>query len=1537
MPEIPSPSAVDVVTQLVTGPSIREVATKTLVPALQTLYPDLTINPQLAMVVRPSWLIENDQVVPGVQQIESLTDSLVRLALSGTSVTYLDGEHFLTLQPGVQPAIQLPVKIDAIGGLLNELAPLLFIAYREQHVEYWDEFTYPGQPRWQQMSDALRNLWNVDTSLGWDADQRAMAHTVFNNPDKLQRLPTDPYQTRACLIDLDRQTDDHVNHLFLLDCAVLIGTVGERTLIISHSVIDGYRCFDSLDEFAETMLRRYRENTASAALKWRLVEPQGNFFDHLACNLIALEADALGAINFFEGSTLNNLYPHTGTVGNPEQPTPRLKPHVDRLRPMLPSWLEGALPADQTRYSRHLLDLTLVQHSNKGKSFQNEVNSLQTFTREALKEQMLKKRPEATEVKIDDIAISITSLVVWGTFVLPGNVQTKTLSLVELALQNLGGQPLGNKTARYQDGSALPEWMSVSYLEKLVSTVDIGKTYPAYLQKLLLDDTEQATALQALYTSQLRIELPLLALQHKIQGKAGISELGYRYVVAALSDTGAGHQVDGQEIVIRPLAFVAHRTSSRADTVDNMFVISPRESDQGPCVLYRPLFEMALIEYPGHANLLYAIQNSQHLRESVLAWLPDDVRFNYSQFVFTATLPSVWTIPQLLVNPTTALDMSGPVALGSTVIETDVLATLHRSNVQAIITQADRESVSDAEARWATLKHGGWMLFNAALPFLGRSVGTAAWIWQIMDDLQEISDVANEQSNKTAWTAIADILLALGMVLAHRAAVGNKPHRESITTPEKETQAEIPTPKTVKPLRLPDITSSALPIEHDMSLNQVTALKRSPEALAALLDRFKLDKPKGLGAGSREGTHRHLHAYGKQWYAPVGERWFEVHINAHGDAQIIDSRQHSLIPGPVLAYTANGQWVIDLRLRLRGGGLRSRRQEAKDKRATRTKKMKADIDTFDQTMATKQTQLDTAHKALNDALPETRAEAHAHYLETLDSQSREYSAIIDQIKILNLEETIPNYRTCMIQRLEMLLFLGYEWLSQHSTDYQTRVTTTMAMIANGANIEPLVLTQALEKMTDVTQAIIEKMEMAQTRLDELTLLGKQAVEVFRSYRKALPNYNLNDLKLLQISLGQEICVKPGDTAIRAQAQRALEDLLENAVLNIQSALNLTADESLNDLRERIDALSNVSEQFAAVDQRFADLVSEYPDHIETARLEHVRSRVAVFKQRTDERLADLLRNKHLLEPVQGPSRPGSSSLSARKIIHTRFKGTLVGERKKSVDGLDTELVEVRTNLTGVIATFQEESPGIWVEHGTPKPPPPKALIKPTLSKSSGEGQALLDGLAAFQQLIEARIKRGSRLPVEVEEEYHKQAALLRKANADIDEALTASNLTADLQKPTEALNHALDSAATTLEEKGTRLRISMVKQQAPTAAGIEWLKSKGEVSISKTVTRRRLKGHAKDFLDEYEIRDAHTDKVLCYAHFHYGSVQAPVAPFPVGHMKTVAQRRMGGAYEPRHLNNQALIDIHRSGISDKSAQALFLTPATPAATESVPL
>jgi hypothetical protein len=209
MTESSSPSAVPglppdqdaLLTQLVAGPSIREVATHALQPALKTLYPLLSIDPRLAMVVTPTWTLHNQAVVPGPRHFESLTDALVRHGVAGSPVVYLDGEHYLTLQPQERTPAQLPVSIDAIGQLLNELVPLLFVAFQEQQVDYWNQFTRASAPRWQELSKSLRELWNIHTNPNWSndlcVDEMEQAEWIATLQAEFRRrmmpVPANPY------------------------------------------------------------------------------------------------------------------------------------------------------------------------------------------------------------------------------------------------------------------------------------------------------------------------------------------------------------------------------------------------------------------------------------------------------------------------------------------------------------------------------------------------------------------------------------------------------------------------------------------------------------------------------------------------------------------------------------------------------------------------------------------------------------------------------------------------------------------------------------------------------------------------------------------------------------------------------------------------------------------------------------------------------------------------------------------------------------------------------------------------------------------------------------------------------------------------------------------------------------------------------------------------------------------------------------------------------------------------------------------------
>lgn len=174
------PSTYDLLTQLSVGPSIREVAANLLRSALKEQYPTLTIDPDLAMVITPHWQIVGDDIHSAPAYAESLTSILANQALSPDPVIYIDGEHFLTLEPEAQPAVHLPVKIDAIARLINELSALIFTGFQEQQLDYWNASNGLGGPRWQTLSHSLRKVWNVTAREGWDEHDCAMARTLFH-------------------------------------------------------------------------------------------------------------------------------------------------------------------------------------------------------------------------------------------------------------------------------------------------------------------------------------------------------------------------------------------------------------------------------------------------------------------------------------------------------------------------------------------------------------------------------------------------------------------------------------------------------------------------------------------------------------------------------------------------------------------------------------------------------------------------------------------------------------------------------------------------------------------------------------------------------------------------------------------------------------------------------------------------------------------------------------------------------------------------------------------------------------------------------------------------------------------------------------------------------------------------------------------------------------------------------------------------------------------------------------------------------------
>ncbi|AZE97428.1 hypothetical protein C4J96_5360 [Pseudomonas orientalis] len=1522
------PSTYELLIQLTTGPTAREVATITLRSALKALYPTLNINPDLAVVVSPQWRVVGNTVERAPAVVESLTSVLAHQALSSDRVTYVDGQHFLTLQPNAAVPVHLAVKIDAVARLINELSDLLFAAFQEQQLDFWNASNGTAGPRWQAFSSALRKVWNITEKQGLGEHECAMARAVFQEPDRAKRSLKDPYKSRAYLVDVDILQDGQSTHLYFLDITVLVGEHEKRPMVLTHSLVSGYETFESLAQFGASLPARLTAPERDTTLQWRLYEPDGNFFDALACTLISLQIQVIGSLG---GSGLQDQ-PRAPTVARIVPSIEEMSDHqlsnIRQIHQQLPDWLTSATDSDTAAYSRYLIDLAQLHTHYHGETFQDGIPSIRDYARTQLHSRI--RVPEkGVSLNLDKVEIVIESPVLWGTFVIPGDVDVTRRSLIDLALENLTGLPTGNATVHYNGKeSGVPAWLTYRFLKDVIEDIDIGRNYPALIKQKLLDDPQQSSHRQQIYTSHLQVQLPLLALQMKIRDQGGVDETGYRYIAAVMRTGEQERNVDGQPVVIRRLAFVPTlRPGHEQDVVANMFVIGPRHSDAGPCLLYRPLLEPALMQFASRQNLLYAIKHDRTLRESVLAWLPEAQRFNYAQYVFPDTLPSPWTVVRALVEPLTVLYMSGPVTLTDEEIGNDALATLFKANANAMVELATRQSVSNVQKRWATFRQAGWQIFNAVLPFMGRTLGVAAWIWQIMDDLQSVEEAVNKGDPTASWTALVDVLLNLGMALTLHIALRHPRAPEQFDAPGIETASEQTMIETANKasvaekkytcVQQPDVPDDQLPARHQGAVHTRGALSHSRLGLSRTLDSFNVAKPDKLGEQDKTpGRHLNLYPLADKWFAPVGERWFEVIVDDNDSVIIIDSKS-PLRTGPPLIGNLAGQWFVDTRLRLRGGGLRNRRRAVKVDQPARIAALMTKLNAFDAVAASNQLDVLESKPALDSPAGPSTDQRRTAFIGKVDSRLAAYDEAISQLKSLSIIDTVPTYQSNMSGYLKQQVQLTQIAMEQQVVSYREALESSSPILDAEVDIDYKNQASSAQTLSTLNLGIIKRLEFINRRFNDLKALGDEGAAIIRKTMKELPQLTLIELKSLEISLGRYLCIDETQSRIPATVRERIGQIVESAEINVESFSEIVERGNGASLDDRIDVLNSLVEQFSSTDQRLLDLHADYPQHLLKTRLESLRLQISEFSQRAVHDLAYLLREKKALEPKPGSSRtePGPR----RKVIKTRHHGVVMGETRET----DSSLVDIKARMTGkVLATFHEKAPGVWVKRQS-APPHPSAPVAVDLDTSINAGQTLLDGEQAEIRKYQGLSRKPWHAPQDIQDMFDAYAKTLEDASNDIEAALTQRNLTESDHASAASTNRQLNDAAQRIYRLGKKTYIDMLKQQAPTAERVNWLNSQGLISIVKVVSRRPLKGPRKDYLDEYEIRDKENDAVLWYAHFHYETKDAALENFTKDHLKTREQHRLGGAYQRTGPSDWDMIEIHRRSIGAQLAQSLF--------------
>lgn len=1516
------------INQLSIGPAFREVAAHLLRLQLKERYPALHIDPDIVMVGTPSWDIVDGEVVAQPPHYQALTDILARQAVLSVPTIFMEGIHFLTRLPIGKPPVHLPVRIEDIGLIINVLAPVMIRGYQQQQLAFWGQTVGESGPHWHELSVVLRNLWNVGKIRGWTDEDCLMARQVSLTPDLADRALNDRFGTHAYVLDVDHVNDEGtITHLNEHLVSVVIGKQESHDVILAHSMLLGFRKYASLDELGKDLPLLLDTAITHKNIQWRLLEPDGDFFDYLACALVTIQIEAIGAISFAdlrgEGASQLSLAGPPGAIPTGKSPARDMQ----WLQEALPDWLANASLSDMNSFSRHLKNLSSMHNFYQGKSYDDGLDPIEQYALDRLKAEMLKDHPDATDLPLDTLELRVQTPVVWGLFPVPGQFDTTLYSATELALQNLIAVPLGIKSLRLKARYALPEWLSVDYLEKLISRIDIGNTYPQLIKSTLLGDPAETDRRRTLYAHHLAIQLPLLALQGKIRQEAGLDELGYRFVSAVLQPEPADRQVDGVTIVMHPLALVPSlRLDQTPDVVANMFVIGPQDPTSGPCVLYRPLLDVPLSQYPSPANLVYAIQQSPSLRESVLAWLPDNVRDDYSRYILPAKIPSPWAVAEAFTNPLTLASLSGPLRLGGEAISGDLFTTLYNANANALIALADRQSVSNAEARWATFKRAGWALFNGVLPFLGRTVGAVAWFWQIMDQLQALADSAEHPSRQSPWAALSDLLLNLGMAVALHAAARNAPRATDKETPTNEPpEPPLPTPKPepTEISHLPTIKPDALPNEHPGPLHISGALHRKPAQLSAVLDRFKLEKPAGLGEPiSSEGPHRYLYQSGQKYYAPVGERWFEVQVDENDRPIIVDPARPQRT-GPPLIHNKQGHWFVDTRLRLRGGGPKVMIKKSISLGEQRSEQLKRQLSDFEQKKQTLQRQLRDARDAMEQG-PSTSSSTAANtarqtYLRTFKNQCRQYETELQTLKNLSVHAYTPDYSRRALGVLTAQTEMTLAGVDESNTRFKPKMSDVLAKIQRQANNPQERYIDEARQMTELNTEMLKHLEYMDTRLNELRQLGEDGANLRRDILHLLPSFKSNDIRSIQVTMARNLCLAANTTATETKAWSAIDQIVDAADLAILNLRDTLYERSESRLDERIDILSNLTEEFQALDERLDDFSEQYREHALEDNIKTLSDQLSAFRRDASHNLSLLSTERDGLRTRGTPVPP--TPQPHKQIIRTLHDGLLIGVPRLDEAQQETGLVDIISPLTDNVLVTYHEKEGVWLKHFEKgRSTPELALLE-----AAREGQELLNELPDFLERAERLATQPQRTPSGIEYLFHQHAQTLDNARSTIRRAQAKGPVNPADILPAKTVENALKVAVKDLYERNETHMLRALKEASPTVTGVEWLKRHNAITIKKTRFRELLtKGPKPLYLDEYIIRERQTQDILWYAQFHYSESWAALDRYLSGRLKTVAEVAVTGDTDSVSSANEAQRMAYlRSEISLKAATDLF--------------
>ena len=1408
--------------------------------------------------------------------------------------------------------------LAVIEAVIRELPSILFIGFQEALAAYWGQDSGAGGSRWQWLADVLQGalLDCATRQPGVAAHPLNILGTLARYPDRATRARRPAPDNAIHAYTLETHLT-RAGSLLTLQASALLVVCREQVLLCRLSgEIEPYPDLDTFGQaWGEHLQQRYRADS----ITWQQYEPDGNIFEVQAALILNQQLEDLAAIQLPAHTTVQALARQFAVATQPARVFARASvtalATLSAIQASLPDWLQRASAADRLAYRECLLEQAGIKRQTLGDSDFDGLETLRSYATEHLNHQLCLDRSVALggQRTCNDAAraagypaddLTLTFHVAVGSLE-GGYIEPVAMSLVDLALKNLSGSPRGRMTLSHRTGRALEAWLTPDYIRQLVERVDIGKNYPAYLRQELMSDTDAARKRQRLFAQQRPVHLKIQALEHAIKGEAGLTTRGVRCVRALIDPNPLARRVDGAEIVIRTLAFV-RPPAATADVVQNMFIIEPLDTQRGPHLLYRPAYREALLEFASREHLLAALVQPGALQQSVLTWLAAPARAIYSNGGFTQPhsvrigIGSEFDRLPEVPKPAALAKAGDPSS-------DEILQALHQGSLmeylfgcetRQLLDQAERESTSTTQSRWALILEGMQLGFNTLLMAVRGPLASIGWLIQATQSLTQDLPALESHDPRAKELAWVDLLLNIGMLLVHQGAL--TAHTD---TPPLEEQALTRAPFRRPPTGLP--ISHAAVVEHGSiglpseppgggrTLLDFDHSLASDTACAALLDKLRavnVPWPVPAPAPINIGPHQGLYRINRLWHASVAGLLFRVSIvPGFGDVFIIhpEKTEH---PGIQLRTDGNGHWSLDRGFKLLGGGpkrlaaLREENQRRKAEVLARVQALGEDMQHLMAPFQTSATQISPALEALRtqrktaqwvwnllqNATDQQRPALEARHLkEALKHQTlrTEFQVLLENLEMLFAQSLTP--RLEMVQLGVELEKVGGAGMHVHDRakilktiwDQQLFIQEMLVARLNAVRFssagEPMAsmarrmfvnnllgdstvydeyVRNAIES-ANIRQHMAEvstAMEATLERLESDSLAGRTIRQELLAQIVYPQHFFPDNLRLNALDYLAATSVEMTDVHLPPQEELYVKRLEQTDLSEVLLSHVEVRSSTEYTLAEQRDVYETVLKKYRRYEEAIRALKALNPSRLRP-QAERLLAGLEYAQALAQSELESVVRKQEELEVMLPLSKTLRPKAPTKRVFKTRKKDYLIGELKPADAQNTEEHFTLTDTLTGeAVASFNQHADGWATTAEQPAQAPMPAPRGRTLATLKGLAQMLIEQRSGIERVITS-------------DQQKLDSPLTRQQvnPGDWDELLTghANKLSAladeikrdHLDKPSaQDLIDEYQAQARDMARLAQRVCSEGYKRQWPTQEGLDYLWQHQQIDINLT-------------------------------------------------------------------------------------------------------